>query len=68
MINLEINPLIEKIKDSGIDQYVDRYIITDNPLSKLRMSSILSAIKVKEAFSKPVMLTMSMRDKNKLSL
>jgi len=76
MINLEINPphggsissLIEKIKESGINEYVDRYIITDNPLSKLRMSSILSAIKVKEAFNKPVMPTMSMRDKNKLSL
>ena len=76
MINLEINsphggsiaPLIKKIKDSGIDIHVDRYIITDNPLSKLRMSSILSAIKIKEAFNKPVMPTMSMRDKNKLSL
>lgn len=76
MINLEINPphggsikpLIDKIIASDIDDYIDRYIVTDNPLSKLRMSSILSAIKIKEAFNKPVMPTMSMRDKNKLSL
>lgn len=76
MINLEVNPphggsintLIEKIKESNIDIHIDRYIVTDNPLSKLRMSSILSAIKIKEAFNKPVMPTISMRDKNKLSL
>ena len=76
MITLEINPphggsigpLIEKIKKSGIDTYIDKYIVTDNPLSKLRMSSILSSIKIKEAFNKPVIPTMSMRDKNKLSL
>ena len=76
MITLEINPphggsigpLITKIKNSGIDIFIDKYIVTDNPLSKLRMSSILSSIKIKEAFNKPVIPTMSMRDKNKLSL
>jgi len=42
--------------------------VTDNPLAKLKMSGVLSAIQVQQAFGKPVIATMSMRDKNKLSL
>jgi 5,10-methylenetetrahydrofolate reductase len=60
--------VIEKIKNSKVAEMVDGFSITDNPLAKLKMSSILSAVKLQEKFNKPVIATMSMRDRNKLSL
>jgi 5,10-methylenetetrahydrofolate reductase len=75
-ITVEINPphgasvshLIEDIKKYDLQNKVSGFTCTDNPLAKLKMSGVLSAIKVQEAFNKPVIATMSMRDKNKLSL
>ncbi len=60
--------VIEKIEQSSIAKKVDGFSITDNPLAQLKMSSILSAIKVQQKFKKPVIATVSMRDRNKLSL
>jgi 5,10-methylenetetrahydrofolate reductase len=75
-ITVEINPphgasidaLIEDIKKHNLQEKVAGFSCTDNPLAKLKMSGMLSAIKVQQAFNKPVIATMSMRDKNKLSL
>ena len=75
-ITVEITPphgssmdnTIEKIEQSGICEKIDGFSVTDNPLAKLKMSSILSAIKVQQKFGKPVISTVSMRDRNKLSL
>ncbi len=75
-ITVEINPphgasingIIEDIKKYNLQDKVTGFSCTDNPLAKLKMSSVLSAIKVQQAFNKPVIATMSMRDKNKLSL
>ena len=75
-ITVEINPphgasidgLIAEIKKYNLQDKVTGFSCTDNPLAKLKMSGILSAIKVQQAFGKPVIATMSMRDKNKLSL
>jgi 5,10-methylenetetrahydrofolate reductase len=75
-ITVEINPphgasmkpIIEAIRQSGLAEKVNGFSCTDNPLAKLKMSAVLSAIKVQQAFGKPVLATMSMRDKNKLSL
>ncbi len=75
-VTVEITPphgasmdkIIEKIEKSGIDKKVDGFSITDNPLAQLKMSSILSAIRVQQTFKKPVIATVSMRDRNKLSL
>ena len=47
---------------------IDAFVVTDNPLAKLKYSSTLASIKVTQRFSKPVICTMSMRDKNKLAL
>ncbi len=63
-----INTVIDNIKDLGLDKKVDGFSVTDNPLAKLKMSGVLSAIKIQQEFGKPVIATMSMRDKNKLSL
>jgi 5,10-methylenetetrahydrofolate reductase len=63
-----IQPIIEDIKKYDLQEKVSGFSCTDNPLAKLKMSGVLSAIKVQQAFGKPVIATMSMRDKNKLSL
>jgi len=75
-ITVEVNPphgasidsVIENIKKYNLHEKVTGFSCTDNPLAKLKMSSILSAIKIQQTFNKPVIATMSMRDKNKLSL
>ena len=75
-ITVEITPphgasmsgILEKIEQSNICHKIDGFSVTDNPLAKLKMSSILSAIKVQQKFGKPVISTVSMRDRNKLSL
>jgi len=63
-----MTPVLEAIDASGIAEKISGFSVTDNPLAKLKMSAILSAIKVQERFGKPVIATMSMRDRNKLSL
>jgi len=63
-----IKPTIQKIKELKLHEKVAGFSVTDNPLAKLKMSGVLSAIQVQQAFNKPVIATMSMRDKNKLSL
>lgn len=75
-ITVEINPphgasldnIIEDIQNYNLHEKVTGFSCTDNPLAKLKMSGMLSAIKLQQAFEKPVLATMSMRDKNKLSL
>jgi 5,10-methylenetetrahydrofolate reductase len=75
-ITVEVNPphgasldkIITSIRDVNLDKKITGFSVTDNPLAKLKMSGVLSAIKLQQAFDKPVIATMSMRDKNKLSL
>ncbi len=75
-ITVEVNPphgasldgIIEDIKKHNLQEKVNGFSCTDNPLAKLKMSGVLSAIKLQQTFGKPVLATMSMRDKNKLSL
>jgi len=63
-----MNNIIKDIDKSNIIEKIDGFSVTDNPLAKLKMSAILSAIKVQQKFEKPVITTISMRDRNKLSL
>ncbi|MCH9741239.1 MAG: methylenetetrahydrofolate reductase [Epsilonproteobacteria bacterium] len=63
-----IDKVIKTIKTLKLHKKVSGFSVTDNPLAKLKMSGVLSAIKVQQSFNKPVIATMSMRDKNKLSL
>jgi 5,10-methylenetetrahydrofolate reductase len=75
-ITVEVTPphgasmsgVLKKIDESDLVDNIDGFSVTDNPLSRLKMSSILSSIKLQERFKKPVIATMSMRDRNKLSL
>ncbi len=61
-------PIIEKIKHFGLDQMVDAFSTTDNPLARLKYNSLFGALKLQNSFQKPVIATMSMRDRNKIAL
>ena len=63
-----IDPMIEKIEKSGALDYIDGFSTTDCPLSKLKYNSIIAAFRLQERFKKPVIATMSMRDRNKIAL
>ncbi len=61
-------PIIQKIRDLGLDKKVDGFTTTDNPLAKLKYNSLFAANKLQVAFKKPVIATLSMRDRNKIAL
>ncbi len=61
----EVLDSVKKIKKLG---NMDAFVVTDNPLAKLKYSSTLASVKITQEFAKPVICTMSMRDKNKLAL
>ncbi|NPA82829.1 MAG: methylenetetrahydrofolate reductase [Epsilonproteobacteria bacterium] len=62
------DPIIDKIESLGLYEKVDGFSATDNPLAKLKYSSIIASFKLQQRFKKPVLATMSMRDRNKLAL
>ena len=47
---------------------MDGFSTTDNPLAKLKYNAMFAALKLQQSFEKPVIATMSMRDKNKIAL
>jgi 5,10-methylenetetrahydrofolate reductase len=61
-------PTIQKIEALGLDKLVDGFSTTDNPLAKLKYNSLFAAKMLQERFNKPVIATMSMRDRNKIAL
>lgn len=61
-------PTIEKIENLGLDKLVDGFSTTDNPLAKLKYNSLFAAKMLQDRFNKPVIATMSMRDRNKIAL
>ena len=61
-------PIIEKIEELQLDKMVDGFSTTDNPLAKLKFNSLFGAKLLQERFHKPVIATMSMRDRNKIAL
>ena len=63
-----MNNILNELENTKLYEKVAGFTVTDNPLARLKMSSVLAAIKVQERFKKPVIATMSMRDRNKLSL
>ncbi len=61
-------PTIEKIAALGLDKLVDGFSTTDNPLAKLKYNALFAAMKLQNRFNKPVLATMSMRDRNRIAL
>ena len=64
----QFSPIIEKIAALELDKFVDGFSTTDNPLAKLKYNSLFAAKMLQERFNKPVIATMSMRDRNRIAL
>ena len=47
---------------------IDAFVCTDSPLARFKPSSILSSIKLQNALGKPLICTLSMRDRNSIAL
>jgi 5,10-methylenetetrahydrofolate reductase len=60
--------IIEKIKKFKLQDRVDGFSCTDNPLAKLKYNALFASLKLQMEFKKPVIATMSMRDRNKIAL
>lgn len=60
--------IIEKIKKFNLQDKVDGFSATDNPLAKLKYNALFASLKLQQEFNKPVIATMSMRDRNKIAL
>jgi 5,10-methylenetetrahydrofolate reductase len=75
-LTLEITPpkspdfskTIDAVKGVKSFSKIDGVTITDNPLAKLKYSAILASVKAQNELKKPVICTVSMRDKNKLAM
>lgn len=75
-LTLEITPpkspdfskTIDSVKSVKSLSKIDGVTITDNPLAKLKYSAILASVKAQNELKKPVICTVSMRDKNKLAM
>ncbi len=63
-----IDTILEKLELYNLDKKVDGFSTTDNPLAKLKYNALFAAIKLQQKFNKPVIATMSMRDRNKIAL
>lgn len=72
--SIEVNPsLSAKIEDENIDKLksfdnVDAFVVTDSPLARFKPSSILSSLKLQHILQKPIICTLSMRDRNSIAL
>lgn len=60
--------IIDKIKKFNLQDKVDGFSSTDNPLAKLKYNSLFAALKLQQEFKKPAIATMTMRDRNKIAL
>jgi 5,10-methylenetetrahydrofolate reductase len=60
--------ILNTIEKYDLASKVDGFSTTDNPLAKLKYNSLFAALKLQNRFQKPVIATMSMRDRNKIAL
>ena len=65
---LGVLPIVNKLEKTSLIKAIDAFIVTDNPLARLKSSSIVTASKLQERFQKPSIATISMRDRNKIAL
>ncbi|WP_281950476.1 methylenetetrahydrofolate reductase [Nitrosophilus kaiyonis] len=63
-----IEPIIKKLENLKNIEKLCGFTTTDNPLARLKYNSILASIKLQNRFKKPVIATISMRDRNKIAL
>jgi 5,10-methylenetetrahydrofolate reductase len=63
-----IDNILSEIEKYDLQNRVLGFSVTDNPLAKMKYSSTIASIKLQSKFNKPVICTLSMRDKNKIAL
>jgi len=61
-------PVIDAIEALGLEKMVDGFSTTDNPLAKLKYNALFASQLLQNRFNKPVLATMSMRDRNRIAL
>ena len=61
-------PVIDRIAELKLHKTVDGFSVTDSPLAKMKYSAMFASLKIQTAFKKPALVTMSMRDRNKIAL
>ncbi len=61
-------PVIDTIEALELDKLVDGFSTTDNPLAKLKYNALFASQLLQNRFNKPVLATMSMRDRNRIAL
>jgi len=61
-------PIVDRIEALGLQHLVDGFSTTDNPLAKLKYNALFAARMLQERFGKPVLATVSMRDRNRIAL
>ena len=66
----DLGYLVEKMKSSNIEKYIDAFIIPDSPFANLKISPILSSLQLSQRLKteKPFIITQTMRDKNSIAL
>lgn len=73
-LSLEVSPSVSARIDSELIgqlanmSEVDAIVCTDSPLARFKPSSILSSLKLQQMLHKPVICTLSMRDRNSIAL
>jgi 5,10-methylenetetrahydrofolate reductase len=61
-------PVIDRIGELKLQKLVDGFSVTDSPLAKMKYSAMFASLKIQNSFKKPALVTMSMRDRNKIAL
>jgi len=64
----QFKPVVDAIEALGLEKMVDGFSTTDNPLAKLKYNALFAAQLLQNRFNKPVLATMSMRDRNRIAL
>lgn len=62
------NEIIDYLEELNLHNLVDGFSTTDSPLSKLKLNSLFAAVALQQRLKKPVIATMSMRDRNSIAL
>lgn len=63
-----LDSMVSTLEKWNLVKHIDGFSATDNPLAKLKYDSFFAAIRLQQTFHKPVITTMSMRDRNRISL
>ena len=63
-----LDGVVTDVTNSGILEYIDGIVVTDNPLAKMKHDSVLASIFFQNTLKKPTTPTISMRDRNIISL